>query len=215
MTDFLKDPDPSTASQADLQALIVARFCHDLASPLGAITNGVELLEMVQAGSPEVALVAQSARQATARLRLFRLAFGPAAADQVTGANEMASLLRAHGEYARARMVFDITQDIPRTHAKMLALAMMCLETIIPWGGEIQFDRIAGAYQICAGGQKMRVDPDLWAKMSGPNMPLTVTPATVQFEEFRQTVQRLGFSLTLRQAENAFTLLLSKTGTEK
>lgn len=215
MTDFLKEPDPSTASQADLQALIVARLCHDLASPLGAITNGVELLEMVQAGSPEVALVAQSARQATARLRLFRLAFGHAGHDQVTGAAEMTSLLRAHGETARARAVFAIAGDIPRAHAKMLVLAVMCLETVIPWGGEIILEDVGDRYQVCATGQRMRVDAVVWDKLARVDTPLPVTPANVQFEEFRQTIQRLGFALSLHCAETALTLQLARQSTGK
>ena len=30
----------------DIAALLGSRICHDLISPLGAISNGVELLEM-------------------------------------------------------------------------------------------------------------------------------------------------------------------------
>ncbi|MFN4058658.1 MAG: histidine phosphotransferase family protein [Roseinatronobacter sp.] len=215
MTDFQTDPAPSTVSQADLQALIVARLCHDLASPLGAITNGVELLEMVQAGSPEVALVAQSARQATARLRLFRLAFGHTGTDQMTGAAEMSSLLRAHSETARARMAWGISSDIPRSHAKFLILGLMCLETVIPWGGEIRLDKASEAYKICAEGQRMRVETELWEKLAKADQPLTVTPANVQFEEFRQTLNRFGFGLTLRHDDTTLTLVLTQKCTGK
>ena len=30
----------------DITALVTARICHDLASPIGAIGNGVELVEL-------------------------------------------------------------------------------------------------------------------------------------------------------------------------
>ena len=30
----------------DITALVTARMCHDLASPIGAVGNGVELVEL-------------------------------------------------------------------------------------------------------------------------------------------------------------------------
>lgn len=38
-------PQPAR-DEAELASLVAARLCHDLVSPLGAIGNGVELLEM-------------------------------------------------------------------------------------------------------------------------------------------------------------------------
>ena len=44
LLNYLRGAYP-TPSDTDLPALIAARICHDLISPLGAIGNGVELLE--------------------------------------------------------------------------------------------------------------------------------------------------------------------------
>lgn len=38
--------DTTRIAAGDLAALLGSRLCHDLVSPLGAIGNGVELLEM-------------------------------------------------------------------------------------------------------------------------------------------------------------------------
>ena len=35
-----------TLSDLDLAALLCSRVCHDVISPVGAITNGLELLEV-------------------------------------------------------------------------------------------------------------------------------------------------------------------------
>ncbi len=63
----------------DFASLLCSRLCHDLVSPIGALTNGVELL----ADESDPAMRAQcmelleaSARQAANRLKFFRLAFG-------------------------------------------------------------------------------------------------------------------------------------------
>jgi histidine phosphotransferase ChpT len=63
----------------DFASLLCSRLCHDLVSPIGALTNGVELLSdendpAMRAQCME--LLEASARQAANRLKFFRLAFG-------------------------------------------------------------------------------------------------------------------------------------------
>lgn len=62
--------------------LLCSRLCHDLISPVGAINNGVELIEEGEGGDgmgEALDLVAGSARTAARRLALFRLALGSGA----------------------------------------------------------------------------------------------------------------------------------------
>ena len=60
--------------------LLCSRLCHDLVSPVGAINNGVELMEELEGdmAGEAVGLVAESGRKAAARLRCFRLTYGAA-----------------------------------------------------------------------------------------------------------------------------------------
>ena len=72
MTDYKIDP-------LELAALVASRVCHDIISPVGAIVNGLEVLEEEKDESMrEFAqdLVQKSARQASAKLQFSRLAFG-------------------------------------------------------------------------------------------------------------------------------------------
>jgi histidine phosphotransferase ChpT len=62
-------------------SLLCSRLCHDLVSPVGALTNGVELLadETDPAMREQcMQLLADSARVCADRLKFFRLAFGAA-----------------------------------------------------------------------------------------------------------------------------------------
>jgi len=78
----------------DLNALVGSRICHDLISPIGAIGNGVELLQMESAAQgPELALISESVTNANARIRFFRIAFGAAGRDQRIGRSEVAGIL--------------------------------------------------------------------------------------------------------------------------
>src|SRR5580692_8192074 len=63
----------------DLAALLCSRVCHDVISPVGAIVNGLEVLEDEDdPAMREVAieLIKKSANSASARLQFCRLAFG-------------------------------------------------------------------------------------------------------------------------------------------
>ena len=65
----------------DLAALLCSRVCHDVISPVGAIVNGLEVLEDEQDAemrSFALELIKKSARTASARLQFCRLAFGAA-----------------------------------------------------------------------------------------------------------------------------------------
>ena len=70
-----------TLDSLDLAALLCSRVCHDVISPVGAIVNGLEVLE--DENDPAMHdfaldLIRKSARQASARLQFARLAFGAA-----------------------------------------------------------------------------------------------------------------------------------------
>ena len=65
----------------DLAALLCSRVCHDVISPVGAIVNGLEVLEDDEDESMRtfaLELIGKSARQASARLQFARIAFGAA-----------------------------------------------------------------------------------------------------------------------------------------
>src|SRR5215831_2548722 len=74
MTEFALDP-------LDLAALLCSRVCHDIVSPVGAIINGLEVLEEEKDAEMRgfaLDLIKRSAEQASARLQFCRLAFGAA-----------------------------------------------------------------------------------------------------------------------------------------
>lgn len=67
--------------------LVASRICHDLVSPVGAVSNGVELMQELgeDAGEEAMKLIADSALQASIRLKAFRLSYGAAGTDKNIG----------------------------------------------------------------------------------------------------------------------------------
>ena len=72
---------PIAIGALDLAALLCSRVCHDLISPVGAIVNGIEVMEEDKDEETKtfaLDLIKKSAYQASAKLQFCRLAFGAA-----------------------------------------------------------------------------------------------------------------------------------------
>lgn len=164
-------------SGPDLAALVGSRLCHDLVSPLGAIGNGVELLKMLHDGSDELGLIEQAVMAAQARVRLFRLAFGAATERQEVRAADLAEALGAVALGGRIAVEAAPAGPLSRPRAKRLALATLCAESALAWGGTI---RIA-ADGLAAEAARLKLDPALWAPLETGGSPEGLTAATVHF----------------------------------
>lgn len=77
---------PAKDDELGFASLICSRLCHDLVGPVGAITNGIELIEMeddlADAGEA-LDLLRHSADNASRRLKFLRLAFGSSGGDDM------------------------------------------------------------------------------------------------------------------------------------
>jgi histidine phosphotransferase ChpT len=150
----------------DLAALISSRLCHDVISPVGAIVNGLEVLEEEKdPAMREIALdlVKKSAEQASARLQFARLAFGAAGsagaqidtgdAEQV--ARGMVSDGKAEITWSGPRVL------LPKNKVKLLLNLIVIAVSTVPRGGTIAVT-IDGAepstsFRIVTSGQMVRV----------------------------------------------------------
>src|SRR5260370_37965621 len=93
---------PIAIGALDLAALLCSRVCHDLISPVGAIVNGLEVMDEDKDEETKVFaldLIKKSANQASAKLQFCRLAFGAAA----SGARPIALCVGATGRAAAFR----------------------------------------------------------------------------------------------------------------
>lgn len=195
-----------TLAKTDLCALIGSRICHDLISPLGAIGNGVELLAMSGlADTPEVALITESVANANARIRYFRVAFGAAAAEQRMARAEITSILADTMRGGRLQVDWTVTGDLPRREVRLAFLLIQCLETAMPFGGQITATRDefmdGGRWQITGRATKLKVDPGLWEVLSNPAAPVEISPAQVHFALVPEELHRQNRRLTLEVAE--------------
>lgn len=126
----------------DLAALLCSRVCHDVISPVGAIVNGLEVLEDEKDAEMRgfaLDLIKKSAKTASARLQFCRLAFGAAGSAGATidtgDAEQVARGLiaddRTRLEWIGARVL------MPKNKVKLLLNLCLIAAATIPRGGDI------------------------------------------------------------------------------
>lgn len=184
--------DTTRITQAELAHLLGSRLCHDLVSPLGAIGNGVELLEMSPefpgiGASPELKLIAESVAAARARIQLFRVAFGQAQGEQRMSRAGLAQLLDGIASQGRLRIDLEAEGDFARVELRMIMLAIMCLESALPWGGAITVLHDGGRWRLVGQADRVKQDAALWAWLGG-DAPRPPAPSEVHFALLAQAL---------------------------
>jgi histidine phosphotransferase ChpT len=193
----------------DLSALIGSRICHDLISPIGAIGNGVELMLMDGgAKSPELALISESVANANARIRFFRVAFGAAGGDARIARSEVQAILTEVTKGSRLRVEWQSDGEFARREAKLAFLCMQCLETAMPWGGQVSLVQTGPDWIVTGRAPRLKVDPPLWASLTEPTADFAITPALVHFailpDEARTQSRRLTVQIADTEIRMAF-----------
>lgn len=199
--------DQAAPPPVDLPALIGSRICHDLNNPLGAIDNGLELLELGgQTGSPEMQLIAQSVAAAKARVQFLRIAFGAAPPGHRIGGAELSVVVANHARGCRAKIAWAGPADAERAVAKLAFLCLMCVETAVPFGGRIAVTGGARSWTIEATAERLRLLPDYWDALAGCGPMPEVTAPQVQFALAAETARQQGRALQVEQGDGRIAL---------
>jgi histidine phosphotransferase ChpT len=134
---------PISLEALDLVALLCSRLCHDVISPVGAIVNGLEVLEDEKDEGMKVVamdLVRKSAKQATARLQFARLAFGAAgSAGAQIDLGDAESVARGLLNDERITIEWKLPRALlPKNRVKLLLNLILIANSTIPRGGRIE-----------------------------------------------------------------------------
>ena len=200
MTFDMSQPD------ADLAALIAQRLCHDLVNPLGAVGNGLELMAMTQAETPEMALMRNSLAQALGRIKLYRLAFGTAPEAGTVAGAEVVAALDALGGSRPLTVCPDLPAVLPRVEARLLALMALCAETALAWGGRLSAP-VADRIEVAAEAPRLRLDPEVWGALADRRDPAAASPTLVQFSLALRAAAQARRPITVDRSEGRVALV--------
>jgi len=192
-------------SSTDLAALLCSRLCHDLLSPVGALSNGLEL--MADEKDPEMRkrcfeLLEQSARISTDKLKFFRLAYGAAGGfgDEVPSDEPRA--LVAGLVAANERIAFEwavAEETLPKPAVKVLLnLAAIASDALIRGGTlAVGAERREGATEIAvrASGPRVAFDGNIGKALDGSLAPDELSGRTAPAHMIRLLAEELGGGL--------------------
>lgn len=160
----------------DIAALLVSRLCHDLVSPVGAVVNGLEVLEDENDAAMRadaLRLVAASAEQASVRLQFARLAFGAAgSAGAELDLAEVGRLVSGLLSGGRIELVWNLEPVYwPKDWAKLLMNAVLFITDCLPRGGTVTVERPEGAarprFCVAARGPMVRLSAEADRALAG------------------------------------------------
>ncbi|MCC5779088.1 histidine phosphotransferase [Nitratireductor sp. B36] len=203
-------------SATDLAALLCSRVCHDIISPVGAINNGLELLDEGGADEDAMALIRASAVNASARLQFARIAFGAAgsAGMQIdTGdAQAVATAFIANEkpdlEWHGARAL------LPKNQVKLLLNLLLVANSAIPRGGKLRVYlenlESAPAFKIKAEGPMLRVPPKFLELHSGSKPEEPIDAHSVQFYYTLLLARDTGMTVNIRATADEIILSAGK-----
>ena len=203
-------------SQTDLAALLCSRLCHDMLSPVGALSNGLELLSEEQ--DPEMRkrcmeLLEQSAKISTDKLKYFRLAFGAAGGFgdnvPVEEAQEVINALASDNKRVELNWAIAET-SLPKPAVKVLLnLAQIALDALIRGGTlDIGAERRDGNVEIVARATapKIAFDENIGRALQGELSPAEISSRTAAAHMIALLAEELGGGLQYAVTEEALVL---------
>jgi histidine phosphotransferase ChpT len=157
-------PSPIAIGALDLAALLCSRVCHDLISPVGAIVNGLEVMDEDKDEETKVFaldLIKKSAKQASAKLQFCRLAFGAAgSAGAQIDLGDAEKVARGLFGEDKTTIVWNLPRELlPKNRVKLLLNMLLVAVGTIPRGGSITIDPTEGGkgFRLTASGLNARL----------------------------------------------------------
>jgi histidine phosphotransferase ChpT len=163
-------------NKLDLSALLCSRVCHDVISPVGAIVNGLEVLEEEKdAEMREFALdlIRKSARNASARLQFARIAFGAAgSAGSTIDTGDAEQVARGMIHDDKVKLTWSGPRLLmPKNRVKLMLNLLLIAVSCIPRGGQVALDLSGDGDNplivVTAQGINARIPQGLEAALAG------------------------------------------------
>lgn len=189
----------------DLAALLCSRVCHDIISPVGAIINGLEVLdedngEEMQKFAFE--LIRRSAAQASAKLQFARLAFG--AAGSTTAEIDVGDAEKVATGYMQGEKA-EFSWQAPRVlmaknRVKLLLNLILLANAAVPRGGSVSVlvegEADKPTFTLRSSGPSARVPPAFEKLVPGDIAGLQIDAQAVQAYYTGALAKACGMTIT-------------------
>jgi histidine phosphotransferase ChpT len=173
----------------DLAALLCSRVCHDLISPVGAIVNGLEVLEEAKDEETKtfaLDLIKKSAGTASAKLQFCRIAFGAAgSAGAQIDLGDAQTIARGFLEDEKTKLAWNLPRVLlAKNRVKLLLNMLLIAGQAIPRGGSLTVDPIGSGdslgFKVSAAGVNAKIPPAVPALLTAEAGPEALDAHRIQ-----------------------------------
>ena len=201
-----------------LLELAASRICHDLISPVGAVSNGVEILEELgpDAGADVISLISFSAGQANGKLRALRMVYGVGGADESIRMDEVHDVFGAFiaGD-KRLSQDWDprsLNVSPQKGMSKLLLACLILTAESLPKGGIVSAQTSEdGAILIRGTGDNAHLNPDILRALRGDTPAPDLDPKLVHACITGLFAKHYHFGISTEAGENNFIVLRLKS----
>ena len=200
----------------EFSTFLVSRVCHDLVGPLGAVVNGLEVLEDERDAAMRadaLKIVTSSAASALARLQFMRIAFGAAgSAGAELDLSEVGRLVAGLLSGGKIALHWETPNvNWPKDWAKLVMNATLIAADCLPRGGTIRIetstDPAVFSFKIVAAGQGARIVADVERTLRGEAADEPYDARGVQPYLTHRLAKKLNAGLTMTAGEGQVELV--------
>ncbi len=169
-----------------LVELLCSLICHDLVNSVGAINNGIELVDELGGDMQEDALglMRSSAREAANKLQYFRAAFGAARGSSGEPISLRETRVRATDLFTGKKIALDWPEEatgaLPGLGTKLVLNLILVAAETLAGSGTIAVEIGSGGIRVAGVGEKAALGDDLKSALDGSAAIEDLTPRTAQ-----------------------------------
>lgn len=188
--------------------LLASRLCHDLVGPIGAVNNGIELMQDESFGMADdaLSLAAKSADQASNLLQFFRLAYGLAGHRQGSDFGPIRELVTGFLSHSKAELDWSaapVPEGVPDGTAKLLLNLVALAAEALPRGGTVGVTMARGGagfeLEVKAVGADAGLRQEAEAALGDGIAIEDLTPRNVHGYFTKLMAKRLGGTMRVEQ----------------
>lgn len=190
--------------------LLCSRICHDVVSPVAAISNGVELLTEMGADGLEdsMGLLTHAARQASVRLQMFRLSYGAGGSETMVTGKMIYETFNQYIESDKVKLEWDLMnatpdEDLKAGFFKVLVNAMLFAREVLIRGGTVKVSKDGYVMSVEATGETVTVREGMAEALKGDIAVDDLTPKTIHPYMTRMFADHFGYPLAYEAGENS------------
>lgn len=203
--------------QIDLRVaeLLASRLCHDLVGPVGAVNNGLELLEdeIEEMGAEALKLAADAGGRAARALQYFRFAYGMAGSRLGGKVDELRDLASGFFGGEKVKLSWpaqDLPAEAPEDLGKLLLNMLLLGAECLPLGGTLSVEVLGGEAagerplraKVTASGDRAGVRDETRPALAAGAGPEDLTPRNVQAYFTCRIAERMGGGLAVEEASD-------------